>query len=323
MDINYGGSDGSIPQINVCFGDGNTQALPRTTVQILPGDGSTVVNDYEGIYTYGSSGTFQIAVASDQRSLTYLNYQNPEAGSAFIWTVLNTQLANSTPVLPYLNFSGAVRQVFAIDLKPTVADQDSISVRVQRISKASPGTCGVRMLERNYQFPNEVRSTGTFKVDTKLKQLVWKAPEVVGNYIFAMVVYEWRDGVVISETYREGTINVIDKPGPNIEIPPYESSEYGGLITSAPDVESPEVSMAIQAYPVPTDDFVTVKAYSKKRSIIKLQLIDMNGRIIREISSASPEILMQEEFDMRRLARGIYLIKASNSIDAVSQKVIR
>jgi hypothetical protein len=138
-----------------------------------------------------------------------------------------------------------------------------------------------------------------------------------------MVVTEWRNGVKISESYREGVVTVIDRPGDTIEIPPYESSEHGGVVTSTPVVTSSEVSMAVQAYPVPTESFVTVKAYSKQRSIIRLQLIDMNGRIVTEIASKAPEISVQEEFDMRNLARGMYLIRASNAKDSVTQKVLR
>lgn len=81
--------------------------------------------------------------------------------------------------------------------------------------------------------------------------------------------------------------------------------------------------MAVQAYPVPTENFVTVKAYSKQRDIIRLQLIDMNGRILTEIASKTPEISVQEVFDLRNLARGMYLIRASNTKDSVTQKVLR
>ncbi|MCE7066001.1 T9SS type A sorting domain-containing protein [Dyadobacter sp. CY326] len=307
--------------VSVCFGDGNTKEFSRTETKTLPGN--ILLADYDGSYTYPSSGTFQISVSLNARTSNILNLPNADKTDAFFWTVINTQLANSTPVLPYLLFDAGVRQVFSVDLKPTVADADSISVKLPRLSRASPGTCGVRMVDNTYLYPNEISSTGTFKVVPKLNKLVWQAPEVLGSYVFAMVVTEYRDGIIISESYREGVINVTDKPGPTVEIPPYESAAYGGLITSTPNVDSPEVSMAIEAYPVPTETFVTVKAYSKKRSIVTLQLIDIKGRVIREIKTAGPVISVQEEFDMRNLSKGIYIIKAANDKDAVSQKILR
>ncbi|MCF0048768.1 T9SS type A sorting domain-containing protein [Dyadobacter sp. LJ53] len=305
----------------VCFGDGSTKEFQRSKMEQLPGN--VLVADYDGSHTYASAGTFQISVSLENRTPGVLNLPNSGDTRAFFWTVINTQVSNSTPVLPNLSFEAGVRQLFTINLKPTVADVDSISVKLPRLSKPSPGECGVRMLEHSYVYPNEISATGTFKVIPSVNQLVWQAPEVLGNYIFAMVVSEWRDGVIISESYREGLITVTDKPGPTVDIPPYESAENGGLITSTPNVKSAEVSMAIEAYPVPTETFITVKAYSKKRSVVTLQLIDIKGRVLREIKSNGPVISIQEEFDMRSLAEGIYIIKAANEKDAVSQKVLR
>lgn len=317
------GQDAAAAQtsVPVCFGDGSTKDFQRTKTEQLPGN--VLVSDYEGTHTYPSSGTFQISVSLENRTPGILNFPNSGDSRAFFWTVVNTQVANATPVLPYLVFEAGVRQLFKIELKPTVADADSITVKLPKLSKPSPGECGVRMLEHSYMYPNEVSSTGTFKVVPSVNQLVWQAPEVLGNYIFAMVVSEWRDGIIISESYREGLITVMDKPGPTVEIPPYESAANGGLITSTPNVQSAEVSMAIEAYPVPTETFITVKAYSKKRAVVTLQLIDIKGRVLREIKSGGPVISIQEEFDMRSLAKGIYIIKASNERDAVSQKVLR
>ena len=314
---------GGMTTILVCMGDGNTKEFSKTASNAVPGSAGVVAMDFENRYTYSSPGTFQISASIDNRVGEMLNLPASGQTPGFIWTVINTQVSNSTPILPYLSFDAGVRQAFTVDLAPTGADQDSVTIRVHRLSKPSPGTCGVRMMDRSYLFPNEISSNGIFKVVPAKKQLVWEAPEVAGVYGFALVVDEWRDGIKISETYREGTITVTDRPGPTVEIPPYESSEYGNLITSAPHVKSPEISMAIEAYPVPTEDFVTVKAFSKKREIIKLQLVDLNGRILREIASKNPEILMQEEFDLRNVARGVYIIRATNNNDSVSQKVVR
>lgn len=311
----------ALNSVTACMGDGGVKDLPRTSITAISNGVS--VGEFQASYTYPSSGIYQISVALEARTSQILNLPQSEMTSQFLWTVIDTQLSNSTPILPYLEFVAGVRQVFSVDLKPTVPDNDSITAKVVRLSKPSPGTCGVRMVDHSYQFPNEISSSGTFKVDATQMKLVWTAPEVVGNYLFAMVVIEWRNGAKISESYREGVVTVIDRPGDTVEIPPYESSEYGGVVTSTPIVTSSEVSMAIQAYPVPTESFVTVKAYSKQRSIIRLQLIDMNGRVVTEIASKAPEISVQEEFDMRNLARGMYLIRASNAKDSVTQKVLR
>ncbi|MCF0069006.1 T9SS type A sorting domain-containing protein [Dyadobacter sp. CY261] len=310
-----------LSSVTICMGDGSVKDASR--ISLTPLTKNVSVAEYQTSHTYPAYGIYQISTALENRSGQILNLPDAEHTSQFLWTVIDTQLSNSTPVLPPLEFEAGARQVFSIDLKPAVTDNDSITVRVARISKPSPGTCGVRMLDHSYLFPNEISAKGTFKVDAAQKKLVWTAPEVLGNYLIAMVVNEWRDGLRISESYREGMVTVIDKPGETVEIPPYESSEYGGAITSTPNVSSSEISMAIQAYPVPTENFVTVKAYSKQRAIIRLELIDMNGRILGKIASKAPEIAIQEEFDMRNLVPGVYLIRASNDKDSVTQKVLR
>jgi hypothetical protein len=308
--------------VAVCFGDGSTKEFSRTEGGIVSGSPNVIYSDYVSTHTYSSTGIYQISVSIANRVSGLINLPNSEQSPFFLWTVIDTQFPNNTPLMPLPIFEAGVRQLFTIDLKPSVQDQDSITVKVARLSKASPGTCGVRMLDHTYLFPNEISSSGVFKVDVSKKKLVWQAPEVLGNYAYAMVVSEWRDGIVISDTYREGLISVVDRPGETVEVLPYESSEFGGLITSGPQVDSPEVSMAVEAYPVPSDDFVTVKAYSKTRAVIRLQLIDIKGRIIREITSKSPVILVQEEFDVRNLNKGIYIIRADNSVHSVTQKIL-
>jgi hypothetical protein len=322
LDSQAGAAASAQNSVPVCFGDGNTSELQRASSTPLPDNSRILATDYVGNYTYSASGTFQISSTVDNRSAGMLNLDNSGSSFVFLWTVISTQLANSTPSLPYLAFNAGTRQLFSTDLKPTAPDADSISVRLQKLSKPSPGTCGVRMIEHSYKYPNEISNSGTFKILSAEKKLVWKAPEIAGSYLFAMVVDEWRDGLIISQTYREGTIEVTDRPGPTVDIPPYESVENGGPITYTPGT-SPEISMSVEAFPVPTQDFLTVKAYSKKSSLIKLQLIDLSGRVIREISSSTPVINMQEEFDMRNLPKGIYLIRADNDIESVSKKVVR
>jgi len=322
INLNVGSGDGiSSQKVPVCFGDGYTSEIPWVSTTRLP-DVAVGVAIFEKTYTYPSSGTFQISTAIDSRS-PYLNLPNAITENLFLWTVLDTQSPNNSPVLPYPLIAAGIKQVFSIDLKPLVADKDSISVRLQNVSKPSPGTCGVRSLQSTFFYPNDLTRNGTFKVDTKNKKLVWNAPEIVGNYVYSFVVDEWRDGIVISQSYHEGTIVVTDRPGETVNIPQYEPA--GALVTSVPvpTVESPEISMRLEAYPVPAQDFLTFKVYSKKRSVIKVQLINLQGKVLKEITSKEQSILFQEELDLRLLSNGIYLLKASNDLESVTQKVIR
>lgn len=309
--------------VEVCMGDKNVITVQRTSLNELPGNAGVSVGLYETNYTYPSSGRYQISASINNRT-NIVNYPNGNQSNVFLWTILNTEVANSTPVLPNLNFSAGIKQVFSLDIKATNTDADSVSVRLQKLSKPSPGTCGVRSIDQSYVYPNDITKTGTFRVNQTEKKLVWTAPEQAGSYLYAMVVDEWRGGINISETYREGMIDVTDKPGPSVEIPPYDYAENpGGPVTSTPSLDSREISIAVEAYPVPTDNFINVKAYSKKQSVIKMQVIDMHGRVLDEIKSAIPMAVMQEQFDLSDYPKGIYIIRAENDQESVSQKVLR
>ena len=311
------------PELMMCMGDGQVIKAARQSLTTLPGLASTSIGIYEATYTYPASGRYQISASIANRNSGILNFSNSELLPMFLWTIFDTSLGNSTPASPDLQFTGGVRQLFTQNLKVTDVNGDSVSFHLQKLSRAFPGTCGIRSTDQSYIYPNEVNKSGTLKIDQVTKKLIWNAPAQAGNYSIAYVVDEWRNGIIISQTYREGLITVSDKPGEKVDIPAFEYPADNGVVTALPYLESPEISIAVEAYPVPTDDFVNVKAYSKSRSVITLQLIDMQGRILQQIKSHSAEILIQEQFDLRDYPKGMYLIRAENDMESVTQKILR
>ncbi|CAG4998648.1 hypothetical protein DYBT9275_02047 [Dyadobacter sp. CECT 9275] len=309
--------------VTVCFGDGTVSDLGMVSSNMVPENNDIVAKVYEGNHTYASSGTFQISVSENNRSANILNFPNSVLTPMFIWTVINTQQANSTPDFPNLSFTAGIRQVFTVNLKPKSTDSDSISYKIVKVSIPSPGTCGVRMTSHDYLYPNDVSKSGTFKIDQINKTLSWNAPELAGNYLFAVLAYEWRDGVTISETYREGVIRVTDKPGETVTVPPYQPAENPGVITGAPDFDHSGIAIAVEAYPIPTQDYLTVTVYNKIKSKVNIQIIDINGRVINELQTSSPEITVQQQFDLRKYVPGLYIVRASNGNQSATKKIVR
>lgn len=309
-------------QILVCTGDGSTITVDRSTYTTSPANPKIGIGTYTTSYTYASQGIYQVSTQVDNRTNGMLNFPIAEQQPLFLWSVLNTNFLNSTPVLPHGIFEAGIRQPFIVDLKAQDTESDSISFALQKLSKPSPGTCGVRSTNSNYMYPNEVNSAGTFKIDNQTKQLRWLAPTQTGNYLISFVMYEWRDGVRISESYREFVVQVVDKPGETIEIPPYENADLGP-VTSIPNPDNTKISIAINAYPVPTTDFLTVKVYSNSPSVISLQILDVQGRVRDTFKTSAVESSVQHEFDLRNYTNGIYLIKAANDKDTVTKKIVR
>jgi hypothetical protein len=323
FDMNQGASTAA-PQTSVqlCMGDGQIVSASQTSFSSLPNSRSSI-GVYETEYSYTEAGTYQISSAIENRSAGILNLPGDPASSLFLWTVLNTELANTTPVLPFFQFEAGIGQPFMLDLTPTDAEGDSVSYRIQKISKPSPGSCGVRSVDRNFVYPNDVSKSGIFKIDQTNKKLIWNSPTQVGSYLIAFVVLEWRNGIIISETYREGVINAVERPGETAVLPPYEEASDGVIPPSLPHLPSPEISMAIEAYPVPAEDVVTVKVYNQSQSYITLELIDLKGRILQSFKSPAPQTSFQQEIVIRNYAKGIYLIRAKNGRESVSQKIMR
>lgn len=310
--------------IEICFGDGSTAIANRSSLTALTGEFKGIsVGVYEVTHTYPTTGLFQISSAIDNRSMGIINY-NDDSTPMFLWTVINTQFSNSTPILSSPVTTAGAKQILKIDLKPTISDSDSISAHLQKLSAPSPGTCGVRMLDEKYIFPNDVVKKGTFSLDQIDKKLIWNSPEALGTYIYAVVIDEWRDGIKISETYREGIITVIEKDGPTVEIPAYQPATTTGVIAGNPDGDYSELTLALSAYPVPTQDYLTVKVESKYATTLKIQLINLEGRVVQEINTTSPTVEWKDQLDLRQLTSGLYIIKASDENGKfVTRKVVR
>jgi hypothetical protein len=319
------GSSDAQNMIKLCFGDGNTADVQRTSYTKLTGEQKGVgIGTYEITYTYPSSGTFQISANITNRTGNLLNLTKSEISEMFLWTVINTQVQNSTPVLSVPIFSAGAKQIFTVDLKPIVADADSITAHLQKLSKSSPGTCGVRSINETYVYPNEVSKKGTFTIDRINNKLVWNAPELLGNYIYAIVVDEWRNGVKISETYREGLILVTDKAGPTVEITPYVPVNEARIISAVPDSDVEDLSMSVEAFPVPTEDFLTVSINSVIPTTLRVQVINLDGQIVREIKTSTKEKQWRQQMDLRRIAKGLYIIRVINDQGKfATRKIVR
>jgi hypothetical protein len=101
FDVSPGGIGGADAQntIKMCFGDGNTADVQRTSYTKLAGEQNGIaIGTYEVTYTYPSSGTFQISANVTNRTGNLLNFTNAEFSEMFLWTVISTHVQNSTPM---------------------------------------------------------------------------------------------------------------------------------------------------------------------------------------------------------------------------------
>ena len=208
----------------ICFGDGTSQEVERLPKRLING-GTSSINVYRTTHTYPGPNAYTISVSISNRNKLTKNLP-PEASSDLLKFYVSTTIfinqrlgLNSTPRL--LNTpldSGRVGQRFCHNPAAFDPDGDSLAYRLS-IPQDIPGETGCR--GRNipaYQDPtrfsrtSETGGTPSFAIDARTGELCWDAPGEEGQYNFAFIVEEWRNGVLIGEVTRDMQIIVLDQP---------------------------------------------------------------------------------------------------------------
>ncbi|WP_461054423.1 fibronectin type III domain-containing protein, partial [Spirosoma arcticum] len=212
-------------EYTICFGDGTTQVVRRDPKRFING-GTSSINTYRVTHTYPGPGAYTISVAIPNRNENTKNLPPPDRSDDIIFYVSTTIFINqglglnSTPRL--LNTpldSGRVGQRFCHNPAAFDPDGDSLAYRLS-VPQELIGTSGCRgRAIPAYQDPtrfstvNEAGApTPTFAIDARTGELCWDAPGQEGQYNFAFIVEEWRNGVLIGEVTRDMQIIVLDQP---------------------------------------------------------------------------------------------------------------
>lgn len=167
------------------------------------------LNIYVGVHTYPSPSTYLIWLEDPNRNMGIQNIPNSVDVPLYIETllVINPFLGNNNspklllpPVdngcigVPYLHNPGAYDP-----------DGDSLSYRLV----TPKGAGGLEVL--GYQLPSAVdaQKPGTFTVNPFTGDVIWDNPTIQGEYNFALVIEEWRNGVRIGYVTRDMQVNII------------------------------------------------------------------------------------------------------------------
>ncbi|WP_041616653.1 T9SS C-terminal target domain-containing protein [Spirosoma linguale] len=245
----------------LCFGDGTTAVVERSQRTFINRNTSSI-NIYKAVHTYPGPGTYTIGITVVNRNNNTLNL--PPAGQSaqlpfFVSTTISINaalLANSTPVMlnPPLD-SGRVGQKFCHNPAAFDADGDSLAYRLS-IPKTSPteNSCTGRNIP-SYQNPTQFSTatenggTPTFSINPITGELCWDSPGQAGQFNFAFIIEEWRNGVLIGEITRDMQIFIVDSPNkrPIIQPIPDLCVEAGALITQPVTATDPDGQRVIIA----------------------------------------------------------------------------
>lgn len=78
---------------------------------------------------------------------------------------------------------------------------------------------------------------------------------------------------------------------------------------------------SVSIYPNPATDHAAVEFYLSKTSSLKLQVIDLSGKIVKEISEASASGMIKRDLDLAGMAKGLYFVKIATENGTEVRKI--
>ncbi len=229
---------------------------------------STVCNVYDTTFVYPAPGRYRITCGISNRNANTLNLPGKTDDLPFfVETTIDIRGPlgiNNTPLLLNIPIDSAsigtrfIHNPGAFDI-----DGDSLAYRLSIPKKDIGDATGVGEFIIGYKDPNEVGDKPPFLTeDLKAPafyriqsngDLIWDAPNQIGQYNVAFIVEEWRRGldgtfIKISETVRDMQIIVTDSKNkrPLVTIPNdicVESGRTVNFVVSAKDPDNHTVTL--------------------------------------------------------------------------------
>lgn len=198
----YTPSPADRPELDVNWGDGTTTTIYRFSKTNLSNDIS--VNLYNGQHTFAGNGTYIISIEDPNRNGGVINIPYSINVPFYIQTelVINPFLGNNnSPVLlnPPVD-EACVSHPFYHNPGAFDPDGDSLSYEITECRGESGNIIS------GYSYP---QASNSFSIDPVTGTLTWDSPMSVGEYNIAILIKEWRNGMMISSVTRDMQVSVV------------------------------------------------------------------------------------------------------------------
>lgn len=219
------------PELEISYGDGQSDTLerisetPNTTLD-------TKINIYKGVHSYTGAGTFIIQMQDPNRNSGILNISNSVQQVFCIQTILVI-----SPFIGAPNNSAIMEECPCPELaclnKPWVynvsaydPDGDSLSYA---LIPCKGNDCVDMTIPAVYQYPQNVGG-GTLTINPITGTLIWNSPGLIGEYNLAIIVYEYRHGIIVGSIIRDMqlTVQACSNEPPHINTFPASSCVQAG-----------------------------------------------------------------------------------------------
>lgn len=209
----------------------------------------------------------------------------------------------------------------------TDADGDSLSYALSiPLTSPSPDGATADFCTRftpisQYQFPNDVNQKGTYRLNPRTGLLNWDVPTEQGQYVAAVLVSEWRNGSLISQTQHDVLITVVDRGGVPVTPPAYEPAQLA-LITAIADEDEDGLDLFVSPNPV-VSEMVQVDFRNIRAEPVTFDLLDNRGRVHKTVFAAQPVKDHRQQFDLAGKPAGLYFIRAESGGRQVVKKILK
>ena len=189
------------PEIDVYWGDGSFNTIYRSDMTALANE--ITRNTYTAQHTFPTSGNYSITFEDPNRNAGVVNIPNSVNIPFFLETILVISPFlgnNSSPVLLNPPIDNGCYQVPYYH-NPGAYDADGDSLSYSLI------TCRGFEGENipGYILP---RASNSISIDAVTGELTWDAPTLVGEYNIAILIREYRQGMLIGSIVRDMQISI-------------------------------------------------------------------------------------------------------------------
>lgn len=197
----YTPSPADRPEIDVNWGDGTTTTIQRS--QKINLDNNISKNVYVSLHTFSAVGTFHVTFEDPNRNAGIINIPSSVEVPFFIETivVINPFIGgNSSPQLMTAPIDNGCTNVIYYH-NPGAYDPDGDSLSYSLIN--CRGYDGEDI--PGYSLPY---ASNSITIDPVTGDLIWDSPGMAGEYNIAILIQEWRNGVMVSSMVRDMQITI-------------------------------------------------------------------------------------------------------------------
>ena len=259
------------------------------------------------------------------------SYSNPDG-----WDQLNNLTASAsiytctkgTPGFVGTGYLKLVSKTVGTNVAPGIAVSGLINISAMKPKSGFPYTGQPQKLTGSWQYMASGADAGFISIiltkwnSTSMKRdTIAKANQVLSGMAMSWATFN------INLTYKssalpDSAIIVLSASGATPVANSYLYVDNLSFVGSVAGINNIDNYVSnINTYPNPTSDNINVELYSQKVSTIKLQLVDLTGKLIKEINVGEVQGNYKHTINTTGISKGIYFLKVIAN-DAVEVKKI-